>query len=186
MSSLHFSESGKGFPIVFLHGFCETHEIWREFVRPLSTQFNVHALDLPGFGKSELHPSPFSIDQVGDAVAQWLSMNKISNCLVVGHSLGGYVALSLAERHASLIKGIGLFHSTSFADTEEKKENRNKAISFVKKNGVQPYIDTFVPGLFFDKKDPALPEVHRIASQTKAESLIGYLKAMRDRPDRSV
>ena len=100
--------------------------------------------------------------------------------------MGGYVALSLAERHASLIKGIGLFHSTSFADTEEKKENRNKAISFVKKNGVQPYIDTFVPGLFFDKKDPALPEVHRIASQTKAESLIGYLKAMRDRPDRSV
>ena len=185
MPSLHFSESGKGFPIVFIHGFCETHEIWREFTRPLANHFHVYALDLPGFGGTDLLPVPFSIDAVGDSVAQWLVQNKISKCLIVGHSLGGYVALSLAVRHAALIKAIGLFHSTSFADTTEKKGTRNRVIDFVRNNGVPPYIDTFVPGLFYNKENPANHEVRRIALLTKQETLIAYAEAMRDRPDRT-
>ena len=99
--------------------------------------------------------------------------------------MGGYVALSLAERHPDLLKGFGLFHSTSFADTEEKKVNRNKVIEFVTRNGVAPFIDTFVPGLFFNKSVSTLAEVHSIAIQTRSETLIGYSQAMRDRPDRS-
>ena len=185
MSALFFSEEGSGPPIVFLHGFCETHEIWKDFVKPLSTRFRVILLDLPGFGKSEILMAPFTIDDVGDAVAKWLAENQVLKSILIGHSLGGYVALSVAEHHPHLLEGMGLFHSISFGDTPEKKENRNKVIEFVRKNGVQPFIDTFVPGLFFDKSSPAIPHIHAIASQTKAETLIGYVSAMRDRPDRS-
>ena len=185
MSSLHFHEEGDGFPLVFIHGFCETLEIWKAFVKPLSKNFHVFTIDLPGFGKSEILPAPFSIDQVADSVAVWLIENKISKSILVGHSLGGYVTLALAERHPGLLKGLGLFHSTSFADTEEKIENRNRVIEFVRKNGVAPYIDTFVPGLFFDKGNKAIAEVHRIAMQTQETTLTAYAQAMRDRPDRS-
>ena len=183
MRPLHFSESGKGSPLVFIHGFCETSEIWREFIRPLANHFHVYALDLPGFGESDLLSVPFSIDQVSNVVAKWLSQNKIYNSLVIGHSLGGYVALSLARRHSAMIKAVGLFHSTSFADTPEKIENRNRVIEFVQKNGVPPYIETFVPGLFFNKENPDIHEVLRIALTTKKETLIAYVAAMRDRPD---
>ncbi len=185
MSSLYFHEDGDGVPLVFLHGFCETHEIWNEFVRPLATHFHIFTLDLPGFGKSKILPAPFSIDQVADSVANWLIENKIPKSIVIGHSLGGYVTLALAERHAELLTGFGLFHSTSFADTDEKIENRNRVIEFVRKNGVPSYIDTFIPGLFFDKANKAIKEVHRIAVQTKVATLVGYSQAMRDRPDRS-
>ncbi len=185
MSPLFTVEEGSGPPLVFLHGFCETHEIWNAFVKPLSAQFRVIMIDLPGFGRSEILPAPFTIDDVGNTVANWLIENKILKSILIGHSLGGYVTLSVAERHSQLLEGIGLFHSIAFEDSQEKKENRNKVIEFVRKNGVQPFIDTFVPGLFFDKSSPAIPHVEKIASQTKVETLVGYSIAMRDRPDRS-
>ena len=186
MSLLFFKEKGIGPPLVFIHGFCETHEIWNNFVDCFITDFRVLTPDLPGFGKSEMLPTPFTIDDVGNAVARWLMDLQISSALIIGHSLGGYVTLSLTALHPELVRGFGLFHSTVFADSEEKRENRNRIIQFVQKNGVQPYIDTFVPGLFFDKSSPALQTVHDIASQTKLQPLIGYSQAMRDRPDRSV
>lgn len=185
MPPVFFHEEGSGRPLVFLHGFCETHEIWKDFVRPLSDRFRIIMPDLPGFGKSEILPAIFTVDDVGDALASWLKDHHIVDSLLIGHSLGGYVTLSIAERHPQLLAGFGLFHSTAFGDTIEKKENRNKAIAFVRKHGVQPFINTFVPGLFFDKSSQAIPLVHKIACQTKVETLIGYSTAMRDRPDRT-
>jgi pimeloyl-ACP methyl ester carboxylesterase len=185
MKPLFFKEQGSGPSLVFLHGFCETSEIWDDFVKPFSKDFRVVTIDLPGFGNSEMLPSPFSIDQVGDIVAETLVKNKISDCVLIGHSLGGYVALSLLQNHPQLLKGLGLFHSSAFADPEEKKENRNKVIEFVKKNGVPPFLDTFVPGLFFDKKNPYIDRTFEIAAQAKAITIQEYSAAMRDRPDRS-
>lgn len=186
MSPLLYSrEEGEGSTLLLLHGFCETHEIWSGFTGPLAEHFRVIALDLPGFGQSESLPLPFTIDDVGHAVAKWLKERHLDKVVVIGHSLGGYVALSLAENYPQLVSGLGLFHSTIFADSEEKKENRNKVIAFVQKNGVQPFIDTFVPGLFLDKSHPMMDIVYKIASRTKQETLISYSQAMRDRPDRS-
>jgi len=106
--------------------------------------------------------------------------------MIIGHSLGGYVTLSIVSRHAQLVKGFGLFHSSAFADSEEKKENRNKIIEFVSNHGVLPFVDTFVPGLFYNKSDAAIPRVHRIAAKTSQRTVVGYSKAMRDRQDRSL
>jgi pimeloyl-ACP methyl ester carboxylesterase len=184
-SSLFSAETGKGEPLVLLHGFCETHNIWRDFVHPLTEKFRVITLDLPGFGDSPLLPLPFTIDDIGDAVALWLEEKHLGGATVIGHSLGGYVALSLASNHHQLLEGMGLFHSTAYADTEEKKENRNRVIDFVRKNGVPPFLDTFVPGLFFDKKSPCIHEVMPIASKTNLITLISYSEAMRDRLDRT-
>jgi pimeloyl-ACP methyl ester carboxylesterase len=183
--TLYSREEGKGKTLLFLHGFCETHEVWNDFLVPLIQHFNVIALDLPGFGDSELLQTPFTIDDVGNAVANWLKERHLEEIVVIGHSMGGYVALSLLENHPGMIGGLCLFHSTVLADSDEKKINRNKVIEFVRKNGVTPFIDTFVPGLFFDKSHPKIEVVHQIASLTKPNTLISYAEAMRDRPDRS-
>lgn len=173
--------TGAGLPLIFVHGFCETSEIWKDFVKPLTLSKTILTVDLPGFGRSSALDGPFSIDQVADAVAQWLREQSIAGAVFVGHSLGGYVCLSLAARYPEMVKGLVLFHSTVFPDTPEKKANRDRIISFVKQNGVLPFIDTFVPGLFFDASIPAAREVHRIARQTSVNSLINYTVAMRDR-----
>ncbi|NOT75396.1 MAG: alpha/beta hydrolase [Cyclobacteriaceae bacterium] len=185
MASLYFKEEGKGPNLIFIHGFCETHEIWKDFVKHFTSSFRVITLDLPGFGSSTIPDGPFSIDDVAKTLANTLLSNNILDSIVIGHSLGGYVALSLAENHPALVKGLCLFHSSSFADTPDKKENRNKVIEFVNSHGVQPFIDTFVPALFADKSNSAIKDVYKIASETKQETLVKYTRAMRDRLDRN-
>ena len=77
MTPLFLQEQGSGKPIVFIHGFCETHEIWKEFITPFITSYRVITLDLPGFGNSELLSTQFTIDTVGDAVAETLEYYDI-------------------------------------------------------------------------------------------------------------
>ena len=182
MGEIYFEERGKGFPLVLIHGFCETHELWDSLAEKLSLDFRVVAPDLPGFGKSPFPNRRISITEVAAVINSWLHQMNIHQCVVIGHSLGGYVALSMTEQRADLIAGLGLFHSTAFADSEEKKQNRNKVFEFVKKNGVVPFVDTFVPGLFYQKDNPSIEKVYSIASKTKKETLLAYTQAMRDRP----
>lgn len=184
MSSIYFAERGSGIPLVLIHGFCENHEIWNHFSEELSLHFRVIMPDLPGFGKSPLPATPFTIDEVGSEMLRWLDESRITRPVVIGHSLGGYVALAMASQQPESFPGIGLFHSTIFADSLEKKQNRDKVIDFVKRNGVEPFIETFVPGLFYKKDNPHQEEVRRIARQTRADTLVAYAAAMRDRPSR--
>lgn len=185
MPYIYYRETGSGNPVVFLHGFCDSHELWTAFVEPFAKQYSVFTPDLPGFGKSEILPKPFSIDHVADAMAKWLQDLNLVPVVVVGHSLGGYIALALLERHPDLVAGIVLFHSTAYADSAERRQVRNKVIAFVEENGVTPFIDTFVPGLFADKKHPGIAAMYMRTKKTTQESLTGYAVAMRDRPDRS-
>ncbi len=182
MSTIFYRKFGNGYPVILIHGFCETHEIWNGFAEALAKKCEVFSIDLPGFGESPLPSTPFSIDDVGVEIFKWIFDKKINKPVVIGHSLGGYVTLALAKMHPENFAGIGLFQSTAYPDSEEKKSNRNKVIEFVKAHGVDLYIDTYVPGLFLDKKHPAIPLVDKIARKTSKESLWGYAAAMRDRP----
>lgn len=181
MSSLYYRQLGKGFPIILIHGFCETHEIWNGFAEELSRSFEVFVIDLPGFGESPLPQSPFSVDDVATIVLAWINQTNIKHPVLIGHSLGGYVSLAMAKRNPEKFAGLALFQSTAYPDSEEKKANRNKVIDFVETHGTDPYIDTFVPGLFYDKKHPAIPMADLIARKTTKAALIAYAKAIRDR-----
>lgn len=185
MGYIHIRDQGAGRPLVFIHGFCDTHQLWDEFAKPFAERFRVVTLDLPGFGQSDLLPAPFTLDDVGDRLATLFSELKLDQPILIGHSLGGYVSLSMLERHDELLSGVVLFHSTAFPDTEERRKVRNKVIGFVQEHGVGPFLETFVPGLFRDKADPAIPFTRQRTSSTKPEAVIGYAAAMRDRPDRS-
>ena len=94
---LHFFEKGQGHPLIFLHGFCESGEMWRYFVDSLSTQYRVLCPDLPGFGNSPLTSPITSLEQVALQLEEWLDALQIQNPIVMGHSLGGYVALLAPE-----------------------------------------------------------------------------------------
>ena len=103
---LHFFEKGQGHPLLFLHGFCESGEMWRYFADSLSTQYRVICPDLPGFGDSAHSHSIQSLDEVAEQLEGWLAELQVQNPIVLGHSLGGYVALALLERMGDRIKAI--------------------------------------------------------------------------------
>lgn len=184
-AGINFTDSGKGFPILLIHGFCETHQIWDSFSKELSRDFRVLTLDLPGFGKSESLPTPFTITNVATKLLVWLRHLHIESCVVVGHSLGGYVALAMVEQQPENFKAFGLFHSTAYADPVDRKVMRNKVLEFVVRKGVAPFIESFIPPLFYNQSNPQISHVVKLASQTKRETLMAYVEAMRDRPDRT-
>lgn len=184
-SGIFYTDKGKGFPVLLIHGFCETHEIWESFSDKLSKDFRIISIDLPGFGKSRLLNEPFALTDVASKVILLLRDLNINSCISIGHSLGGYVTLALVHQEPKLVKAFGLFHSTAYADSEERKLSRNKVIEFVTKHGVAPFIESFIPPLFHDQTNRHIPSLVSLASKTSVATLIAYVKAMRDRPDRT-
>ena len=182
MTSIHFRSKGEGLPIILIHGFCESSEIWDSLATKIKDEFQVIAVDLPGFGLSKLPKSNFSIKEIAQSLNQWVVSKGFNHAILIGHSLGGYVALSMLDQNPELYAGIGLFHSTARPDTPSKRENRDKVIAFVKKHGVSNFIDSFVPGLYYLKDHNSIPFVYKIASKTVESTFLAYTEAMRDRP----
>ena len=153
MSNISYNDSGDGYPIVFLHGFCESKNLWEVFVAMLSVKYRIISIDLPGFGQSPIieNKEP-SIDVFSESVFNLLKELNISECIIIGHSFGGYVALSFAENYPNLLGGLGLFHSTSLEDSPQKKENREKAITFIQKYGTEKFVTNLFPALFSAKQ----------------------------------
>lgn len=162
--------------------------MWFPFVEPLAEHYKVICPDLPGFGESPLEQTELSLEEVADQLAGWFASEGLKQAVVIGHSLGGYVALALAERHPHLIQGLGLFHSMAPGDDEESKHKRDKALLFLKKHPVSKFIEPFIPSLFYDQRKAELKEEIRksteIGLQTSLDTIIAYTLAMRERKDR--
>ena len=184
---LHFFEKGQGPALLFLHGFCETGEMWRHFADSLSTQYRVLCPDLPGFGSSPITHPITCLEEVAEQLEEWMDALQIQHPIVMGHSLGGYVALALLERMGDRIQAIGLLHSTAYEDDLEKKEMRNRVLIFLNKHGAAKFVGSFVPQLFPEHRREELADAmaHAIedGQRSSLAGLLAYTVAMRDRVD---
>lgn len=188
MPDIAYTELGSGNPVILLHGFCESKEMWEFFQKNLSANYRVLCPDLPGFGNSPLPGGELSIDTVAFSLCSWMKMLNVVDPVVIGHSLGGYVTLGLAAQLEKAIKGIGLFHSTAFADDVDKVGVRNKTITFLRKFGTEPFVNSFLPQLFPEiKQDELKDTIDELLQRGRTiapETLIAYTQAMLNRPDR--
>jgi pimeloyl-ACP methyl ester carboxylesterase len=185
MTTLSFYETGKGYPVLLIHGFPMNAAIWRKMSDALSPSLRIISIDLPGFGNSPLLKIPFSVDDVADVVLENLDQKGIKNIIPIGHSLGGYVVLAMVKKRPELFQGFGLLHSTALADSPEKKESRAKVIEFIEKNGAEAFTSNFITPLFSDPNHQDVPFVREMNMKTERETLIAYTAAMRERPDRT-
>ncbi|WPQ62900.1 alpha/beta hydrolase [Chitinophaga sancti] len=174
--------------IVLLHGFAENSEIWNVQKAYLSEYFEVIALDLPGVGNNLL-TTALTIDSMADNVYTSLQSAGIEKAVIIGHSMGGYVALAIAEKYPSILQGMGLFHSTALADTEEKKEARRKSIKLMEQYGSEAFIRQAFPNMFspgFKAKHPESVEAYvNMGIACPLASMEAYYEAMITRPDRT-
>ncbi|MCH7401400.1 alpha/beta fold hydrolase [Belliella kenyensis] len=186
---ISYTKQGKGKPVIFLHGFCEAKEMWSNFATQLAGLHTVYCLDLPGFGKDEYdEPLPRSLEELAVLLQEWLDAMEINQPVLIGHSLGGYVALAMTELMGSDLAGVGLFHSTAFSDDEEKRHTRNKTIDFINKHGVDKFIESFVPPLFPEasrsRLEMEIAELIDFGKMNDSKTVITYIEMMRDRKDR--
>jgi pimeloyl-ACP methyl ester carboxylesterase len=195
-STIHYREEGEGFPVLLLHGLAEDNALWDAQVASLRKDYRLIIPDLPGSGLSPLpgntsslpgNGSP-SIDDLADAIKALCDKAGVGQCILIGHSMGGYVTLAFAQKYPDRLRGIGLFHSTAYADSEEKKAVRRKTIDFIRKNGSAAFIRQFTPSLLSDNTREKHPEILQgwidRYSGFQPEALIYYHEAMISRPDR--
>ncbi len=183
---------GKGKPVMLLHGFAEDGNLWNYQIEKLKQNFQVIIPDLPGSGASEMIEGKLSISDYADAIKSIVDIEISKDAIaftMIGHSMGGYISLAFAEKYPELLNGIGLFHSTSFADDDQKKEMRNKGIDFIKNNGAKAFLKNTIQNLFSEKTKKENPDlIDKLIDLSKnftPDTLIQYYEAMRDRPDRS-
>ncbi len=183
---------GKGKPVVLVHGFGEDGTIWKNQIEFLKNHFQLIVPDLPGSGQSAVGSNQLavSVEAYAEVVSAVLLEEKIDSCIMTGHSMGGYIILAFAEKYPHLVKAFGLFHSSAFADSEEKKAARLKSIEFIKNNSAYEFLKTTITGLFLMGQDGSKPSDPNAAiliekgKQFTPEALIHYYQAMIARPDR--
>lgn len=197
-SSIFYRSTGSGQPVVLIHGFGEDGEIWNRQVDFLKAHCKLIIPDLPGSGKSGMLNS-MSIESMADVIKGVLEnelgeLHSSNKVIMIGHSMGGYITLAFAEKYPELLKAFGLFSSSAFADSEEKKAARTKSIDFIQKFGAYEFLKTAIPALFLNgqkESSPSTPHHHDIESLVEAgkkftpEALINYYHAMIARPDRT-
>jgi len=131
---LFYRSVGTGNPLVLLHGFLGSSSIWNPFIEELSRKRQVITIDLPGHGKSGTFGEVHTMEFMAETVHEVLRNLQIAKASFVGHSMGGYVSLAFCKNFPIMTQGIVLLNSTPETDTEEKKNNRDRAIKIVKRN----------------------------------------------------
>ncbi|MGE7184694.1 alpha/beta fold hydrolase [Peribacillus sp. NPDC006672] len=185
-SKLSYIDTGKGNKtLLFIHGFCGSHEYWRNIIAELKDEYRVVAVDLRGHGASEEIGASFSIVDMAADIASFMEEQGIGQVYMFGHSLGGYITLAFAERFPGKLSGFSLIHSTALPDDEAGKEGRLKSVGKIEMDGIPAFIDGLVPKLFANSNDPNIEHTKEIGYKTSESGAIGSLHAMRNRTDRN-
>mgnify|MGYP003599212735 CR=1 FL=1 len=185
---LYYTQDGIGKTIVLVHGFMEDLSMWNAFVDELSQSYHVLCVDLLGHGESKTDEPILTMELQAQAINEVLEKENITEAIMVGHSMGGYITMAFAELFPEKLKGYSLFFSTPAADTEEKSKQRARAAELVLENKEQ-FIRLSVPNLYNANKIDELQEAIELSIEQAMECTPQSIKAailgMRDRKDRA-
>ena len=188
-TKITYTEQGKGTAVVLLHGFLENQSMWDAFVPEFSKKNRVITIDLLGHGQTECLGYVHSMEDQADMVHHVLHELKIRKAIFVGHSMGGYVALAFAELYPDFMKGLVLLNSTSRADSDERKINRDRAIVAVKQN-YSAFVSMSIANLFsVDNRERLIEVIEKVkieALKTPLQGIVAALEGMKIRTDREV
>jgi pimeloyl-ACP methyl ester carboxylesterase len=186
-TTISYNDSGEGNPIVLLHGFLENKSMW-DYFTPIFTQKNrVVSIDLLGHGKSDCLGYIHTMEDQAEMVFSVLSHLQINKVTLIGHSMGGYIALAFAEKYPKKLSKMVLLNATAFEDSQVRKKNRDRAIKMVKKDVVS-FVRLSIANLFSDQSRDTLKkeiEFCKIeALKTPLQGIIASLEGMKIRKGR--
>ncbi|RXK81400.1 alpha/beta fold hydrolase [Filimonas effusa] len=186
---ISYRKTGKGTPVIFLHGFGEDSTIWNRQIAYLEPDYLVITPDFPGSGNSQALPGTPGIEEFARVIDALLQHEQLEKAVLFGHSMGGYITLAFAALFPDKLTGFGLVHSSAFADSPEKKQNRQRGIEMIEQYGGPSFLRTTIPNLFAAAFKSSHPEqVNELIEQSAAFAdlpLQQYYKAMMERPDRT-
>lgn len=184
---LYYVDEGRGVPVVFLHGFPFSHEMWRKQIEVVSTKHRALAYDIRGHGKSYVGEAQFTIEHHVDDLIALLDYWKISRTVIVGLSMGGYITLRALERNPERFLAAVLCDTKSEPDTNEAKLKRFENMKAVREHGSAVFADAFARIVFAPESFTARPDevslIKNIIASTPPLSIAGTLLALAARTD---
>lgn len=187
-TTIYYTDEGQGNAVLLLHGFLENASMWNPFIPKLSQNNRIITIDLLGHGNTECMGYVHTMELMAELVDAVLEHLKIKHVTIIGHSMGGYVALAFAEKKPEHIKGLCLMNSTANADTLEKRKNRDRAILAVKHNH-KTFIRMAIGNLFTPKNrisfSEKIKDLISDAQKTPLQGIIAALEGMKIRKDRT-
>lgn len=185
---IFYETFGHGPAVVLLHGFLESSTMWKPFIPKLSENNTIIVLDFPGHGRSGVVSDTHSMELMAEVVNDILQHLQITSATFTGHSMGGYVVLAYAEMFPEKVKKLILLNSTPAADSEERKETRNRALKVIDQNP-KAYISIAIGNLFAEtSRDKFATEIEALKEEAfslPVEGIKAAIKGMRDRKDRA-
>lgn len=188
---VHYGVEGKaaeGKPVVLLHGFTEAVFVWENLSRQLSEKgFYTVAVDLAGHGRTEMFAHSHTMELQAEIVQAVMQAEKIDKVVMIGHSMGGYVAAAFACLYPQQVAGVGFFHSNPAADTEAGRDNRRRTLALLEA-GHTSFMNQFTADLFAPGTAGNYP--HAVAAlqassrNMGAEAIAAAQRGMLERPSR--
>ena len=195
-TTLFFTDQGDGASaalktgpsLAMAHGFPLDSRMWNAQAAELSDRYRIICPDLHGFGQSDSE-SPFSIESLADDLHKLLASINAVPTVLVGLSMGGYVALAYARKYARDLRGLILVDTRADADTAEGKANRDKMVAQVRESGSKAIADAMLPRLVAPDVPRTRPqlakELRAMMESCPPKTIEHALLAMRDRPDQT-
>ncbi|MCS7171960.1 MAG: alpha/beta hydrolase [Armatimonadetes bacterium] len=179
-------DAGDGLPVLLLHGFPLSSEIWSPLRDALVARYRMVTPDLRGFGRSDKPEGSYTMESLAEDVLELADALGLDRFVLGGHSMGGYIAFRIAARAPGRLLGLVLVCTRAEADTEEGKARRRQAIQTIRTEGPRPFLETFLPNLLGATTKASRPELlkrlHEIAASVPAHVLVGCLEGMMERP----
>jgi len=184
-----YSDHGEGRCIVLLHGYLERGEIWQGFTGQFPEGFRFIVPDLPGHGASGSWGRVHTMEKLAGGVKAILEEEGIDKVFLAGHSMGGYVTMAFADLFPEKLSAYALVHSTPFADTDEKRDMRDREISLVLCGKKRQIVLVNIPKAFaldnLDSMSRQVESLKRMALKSPDDGMIALLNGMKERPDRA-
>lgn len=187
--TIHYRDEGRDNTktIVLLHGFLQSLDVWSSYVLTYMHRLRVLTIDLPGHGHSSLPAGGVTVETMAKQVKAVLDHAGVDQCVMVGHSMGGYVALAFADLYPYSLRGLGLVASHALPDSLQQQSAREAACRHVVENRAS-YVVDFIPSLFHESNRSALSqEIKDLCDQcleTHADAIVASQNAMLQRPSR--
>jgi len=183
-----YKETGRGVPIIFVHGFPLNHQLWEPQLSGLKETMHVIALDLPGHGESEARSNAYLMNLVANDVNGFIDALGITTPVVIcGHSLGGYMLGQFYQVYGKRLSGLIFTATRASPDSEAARLNRDRLVALARQSGTQALVEDVLPKLMspktYKRRPELVDEVRGIMRTTSLEGMVGDLLGMRARPD---
>lgn len=189
LEGLAYEQAGGGIPVLLLHGFPFHRDLYGPVLPALAQRALVVAVDLPGFGGSPALPQGFTLEAMGERVLAFARACGVSRFVLVGHSMGGYVALEMAAQDPGSLLGLVLLSSHPYADSPEARLRRQEGVAMIRQGLREEFLKSFLPRLLSPATRQRFPrlsqELASMAAEVSDQVLVGSLEAMAGRRDHS-